>query len=382
MSAPAAAPGSREDAAQAREKAGELLRLARVRGARQLLHRPRASRHPADILRAIAGAQAQEPPSGRLAVRSRHPTLTAADIERARTEERSVIRLWAMRNTAHLIATEDLPFIRPLFAPLMESFNRRRLAHFGIEPSAQDRVLELISEELERHGPLTRTELSERIERAGISVDPQVRAHVFPLAVSTRIACLGAGDGGATELVAAGDWLADDPPDLEREGALAELARRYFAAFGPASEADFAGWAGLPLGDVRAAMKSIAAELREVSVLGAPAWQPRGRAPRPIEAGLVRLLPAFDTYLMGHRERRHIAPAARWAQIGPGGGILHPAITCGGRAIGTWRLRRRAGKLESELLPFGDLDAATARAVDAELGDVARFEGRPSGRAS
>lgn len=364
-----------------RARAAELALLARVRAARQLLHRPRANRCPADILRAIGGAQSQEPPSGRLAVRSRHPTLTASDIEHARTEERSVIRLWAMRNTAHLIATEDLPFIRPLFAPLMEAFNRRRLAHFGVKPATQDRVLSLISKDLKRHGPLTRTELAERIERAGVSVDARRRAHLFPLAVSTGLACIGPGDGAGT-LVASGDWLADNPPDLDRDAALAELAHRYFAAFGPATETDFAGWAGLPLGDVRAAMTSIASDLREVRVLGAPAWQPRRRAPRPLEAGLVRLLPAFDTYLMGHRERRHIAPAARWAQIGPGGGILHPAITRGGRAIGTWRLRRRAGKLESELLPFGDLDTATTRALDAELRDVARFEGRSDGHAS
>ena len=355
------------------KEGAELGRLARVRAARQLLHRPRTHRHPADVLRAIGGAQSQEPPSGRLSIRSRHPTLTAADVEHARVEERSIIRLWAMRNTVHLIPTDDLPITRSLFGPLMAAFNRRRLAHFGVDAAAQERALSLIAKELDRHGPLTRTELSDRLDSAGIGVNSERRVHLFPLAVSTGIACIGPGDSAAT-LVRAGDWLSDDPPDLERDAALAELARRYFAAFGPATEADFAGWAGLPLGDVRTAMASIGSELREVRLRGASGWQPRRRAPRPVAPGLLRLLPAFDTYLMGHRDRDFIATAELWPQLSPGGGILWPAITVGGGAVGSWRLRRKGRKLDPELLPFGRLDHAERTAIETELADVARFE--------
>lgn len=351
----------------------ELARIARVRAARQLLHRPRTNSHPANVLRAIAGAQAQDLPAARLAVRARHPTLTAADVERARTDERSVIRVWAMRNTAHLLASEDLPWIRALFFPLMEAFNRRRLAHFGVDASTQDRVLSLLRRDLERDGPLTRTELSTRLERAGIPMDSARRSHVFGLAVSTGIAHVGAGHGGATRLVLAEDWIPHEA-DADRRAALAELARRYFAAFGPATEADLAGWSGLPLRDVREAIRSTASELREVRILGASAWQPRGRSPRPVDDDLVRLLPAYDTYLMGHRRREFIA-AAEWPEIGPGGGLLRPVIAVGGRAAGTWRLRRAGGKLAAELLPFTGLDAHTRRAAESELDDVARFEG-------
>jgi hypothetical protein len=350
----------------------ELAKLARVRAARQLLHRPRAS-HPADVLRVICGAQAQEPPAARLAIRAREPKLTAAEVESARTEERSTVRLWAMRNTAHLIATDDLPLVRSIFMPLMAAFNRRRLAQFGLDANAQERALSLIARQLERDGALTRTELSERLQASGIGVDTERRVHLFPLAVSTGLAALGPGEGRGTKLVLARDWL-PEPPDLDRGAALAELARRYFAAFGPATEADFAGWAGLPLGEVRRGMAAIATGLREVTVLGQPAWQPRARAPRPVAPGLLRLLPAFDNYLMGHRARDFIAPRNRWPLIGPGGGALYPPIVVGGSAVGTWRLKRRAGGLRAELLPFEPLATQTANAVDAELADVARFE--------
>lgn len=352
----------------------ELARLARARAARQLLHRPRTHHHPADIARAICGAQAQELPAARLHFRARHPSLIAADVERARTEERSLIRLWLMRNTAHLIATDDLPWMRPLFAPLMEAFNRRCLGQLGVDANTQARALSGIGRHLGRHGPLTRSELSERLERSGIPMDPRRRGHIFPLAVSTGLACLGPGDGGSMQLVAAEDWLGT-VRDHGREQALAELARRYFAAFGPATEADFAGWAGLSLRDVRAGMTAIASELREAPVAGVAAWQPKGRAPRVAADDLVRLLPAYDTYLMGHRERRFIAPDRSWAEIGPGGGILRPTITLRGTAVGTWRLRRAGRRLEAELLPFGQLPPGVLAAVEGELDDISRFEG-------
>ena len=106
----------------------------------------------------------------------------------------------------------------------------------------------------------------------------------------------------------------------------------------------------------------------------APAWRPRRGAPRA-RGSLVRLLPAFDTYLMGHRDRDFIAPPDLWRRILPGGGILRPAILVDGRAVGIWSSKRAGRKLKVVIEPFDRLDAATAAAVDAEVADVARFEG-------
>ena len=69
------------------------------------------------MARAIAGAQAQDTYAGPLTFRSRSRRLTAADIERARTEERSLLRTWVMRRTIHLIPTDDAGWMLPLFEP-------------------------------------------------------------------------------------------------------------------------------------------------------------------------------------------------------------------------------------------------------------------------
>jgi hypothetical protein len=348
-------------------------RLAPARAAAQLLNRPRELTHPADVAREICGAQAQDPRAGRLAFRARNPRLTAADVDRARTEERSLVRTWAMRNTMHLLAADDLPWIGPLFEPGLERFARRRLGHFGVGTAAADRALALIGKALESDGPLSRGELERRLAATGLEITPERRMHLVALAVSTRVACLGPDEGSVTLMASAREWLGERPPH-DRSAALAELARRYLRAFGPATEVDFAGWAGLALGPVREGLAAIAAEIDEVRCEGTVMLRLRRRA-RRANPRAVRLLPGWDTYLMGHRERGFIAPPGRWERINLGGGMLRPAILAGGAAAGTWRARRSGGRIQIELEPFGPLSAEVRGAADAEVADIARFEG-------
>jgi len=349
-------------------------RLAGVRAAAQLLHRPATGGHPADVARAICGAQAQDLSAGRLAFRARSPSLRAADVDRARTEERSLLRTWVMRGTMHLIATEDAAWLVPLFEQAFADNSRRRLAQLGVDPVTQERGLREIRQALEADGPLTRGDLAERLRRNEIPLDPSTRLHMFRLAIARGVACLGPDAGSQTCLVGAREWLGKRPPH-RREAALSELARRYLRAFGPATEADFAGWAGLGLREIRAALAGIGSELIEARVGDRTAWRLKGALRRP-RRRIVRLLPAWDTYLMGYRDREFMAAPARWRRIMPGGGILRPSIVVDGVAAGTWRLRRGGSALRVEVEPFEDLDQAAAEAIAAEAADVGRFEGK------
>src|SRR5205823_5637890 len=129
----------------------------------------------------------------------------------------------------------------------------RRLVQLGIGPSTQERGLREIRKALEADGPLTRGELVERLNRKKIALDSSTRLHLFRLAIARGIACLGPDAGSQTCLVGAREWLGERPPH-RRDAALRELARRYLRAFGPATESDFAGWAGLGLGEIRSAL--------------------------------------------------------------------------------------------------------------------------------
>ena len=343
-----------------------------LRAAAQLLHRPSTAGDPADVARETAGIQAQDLRAGRLGFRARSARLRAAAVDRARIEERSIVRTWAMRSTMHLLATEDIGWVLPLFDPGLAADSRRRLGQLGLDANSQSRALEAIERALEADGYLGRTELVERLGQVGIEIDAARRVHLFRLATGEGLAILGPDRGAETLLALASDWVGERPPH-DRDAAVTELARRYLRAFGPATEADFAGWSGLPLRDVRAGLGRIAAELVEVRVGEQRAWTLRGAARHP-RGRIVRLLPAWDNYLMGHRDRDFIAGPERWPTVMPGGGLIRPTILVDGVAVGTWSVRRKGREIRVDLDPFEELNDEITAATREEIQDVERFE--------
>jgi Winged helix DNA-binding domain len=324
------------------------------------------------VARDTAGIQAQDLRAGRLGFRARSARLRAADVDRARIEERSIVRTWAMRSTMHLLATEDIGWVLPLFDAGLAADSRRRLGQLGLDARAQERALDAIRAALESEGYLGRSELVERLARLGIEIDAARRVHLFRVATGEGLAILGPDRGAETLLALASEWVGERPPH-DRDAAVTELTRRYLRAFGPATEADFAGWSGLPLRDVRAGLGRIAGELTEVRIGDQRAWTLRGVARRP-RGRIVRLLPGWDNYLMGHRDRDFIAGPERWPTVMPGGGLIRPTILVDGVAVGTWSIRRKGAEIRVELDPFEALDDETVAAVRAEVQDVERFE--------
>lgn len=352
-------------------------RLPRLRAATQLLHRPASARDPAGIAGAIAGAQAQDVYAGPLTFRSRSRRLTAPDIKRARTEERSLLRTWLMRMTIHLTPTEDAGWWLPLFEPAIATWSARRLEQLGLPRPKQEKALAVIARALAEEGPMTRSEARERVAAAGIELDTQTGMHIALSAVVSGIACLGPDRGATTCLIRREDWLGKLPV-FDREAALAELARRYLGAFGPATDRDFAYWAGLPLRDVRAGLKSISREIEEVRVGEETMLALRGALPRLPREGQVRMLGNFDTYLLGWKDREFSVAEHHAAHVKEGGGgWIRPVVVRDGVVVGGWRSSRKGGRIEVTL-NLGDADRAElAGAIEGELADLARFEDAP-----
>jgi uncharacterized protein YcaQ len=353
-------------------------RLPRLRAATQLLHRPVSAKDPVEIARSIGGAQAQDTYAGPLTFRSRSRTLTAADITRARTEERSLLRTWVMRKTIHLIPADDAGWWLPLFEPMIERWSRQRLDQLGMPAGEQDNALRAIGRALADDGPLTRTEARERVKAAGLALDAQTGMHVALLAVVSGTACLGPDRGAQTCLVRREDWLGAPQP-INRDAGMAELARRYLRAFGPATDRDFAYWSGLGLREVRTGLEAISRELEEVQVGEEPMLVLRGAVPRLPRAGQIRMLGNFDTYLLGWKDREFsVSPEhARHVREG-GGGWIRPVILHDGVVVGGWRSSRKDGRIAISLEPSSRVDARARKEIDAEIEDIVRFEGRPA----
>jgi DNA glycosylase AlkZ-like len=328
-----------------------------------------------DVVRLAGPVQAQEPRAARLAFRARGRDLVAADVDRARREERSLLRAWMKRRTAHLIATEDAGWLLPLFADGLARQARKRMADFGLDRRGQDRALALLARTVDREGPLTRPQLAERLTVAGFDASQQIKVHLWVLATAEGGLCLGPDRGAQTCLIRTEDWIGAPPAAPPRERSLAELARRYLRAYGPAADRDMARWAGLSLRDARTGFAAIAPELAEERVEGETLHLLIAERRRAVPHNTVRMLGAYDNYNLGYVSREFAVPLRDEAAIAPGGGIIRPAITVGGRFAATWTSRRDGARLSVAIEPFGELGSAAQDAIAAEVADLGRFEG-------
>ena len=346
------------------------------RATAQRLHRP-AGGDAVAVVRALLAVQAQDRRAARLALRARTTGLRAAGVDAALSDERSLVVAWLGRSTLHRVARDDYPGLLGLTSSGGPAGGPRRLAQEGVTPDEADRAAALVERALLDDGPLPRADLSARIAAAGIRAEGQATPHILALAARRGAMVLApVGDDGEQRFAATRDWLGAVPEvpltGAARDRALAELARRYLAGHGPATAADLATWAGLPLRDARAGLAAIPGEIED---LDGDLVDLAARDAPDADALAPRLLPAFDPYLLGWKDRAFAVPPAHATRVPPGGGMLRAVATAGGVAVGTWSARRRGGRTTVTVDPFGRMPARVRAALEAEAGDVARFEG-------
>jgi winged helix DNA-binding protein len=327
----------------------------------QLLAGPPA-RDPVAVAERLLAIQGQDPRGARLAVRARTTGLSAADVDRALTEERSLLITWLNRGTLHLVRSEDYHWLHALTTPPLFTSIARRLSQEGVSEAAADRGVEVIERSLADEGPLTRDELRRRVAAAGVRTEGQALVHILALASLRGLVVRGPMKNGGHAYALVRDWLGD-PDAVDRDQALAELARRYLAGHGPASDRDLAKWAGLPLRDVRAGLESIASKLAErddglVDLAGRP---PAADTPPP------RLLGAFEPVLLGWASREPLLGTHQASIVV--GGLFRPFALVRGRAGATWRIDRGGVVLE----PFRRISRRDSAALEADAADVVRF---------
>ncbi len=315
-----------------------------------------------DVAGRLLAVQGQDPRGARLAVRVRSEGLTAADVDRAFSEERSLLITWLNRGTLHLVRSEDYPWLHALTTPPLLTSASRRLSQEGVPPDAVERALKTIERALAAEGPLTRLQLRERLEAAKVPSAGQALIHLLFLATLKGIAVRGPMLGNDHAYVLVSDWL-DPVKPVDRDLALAELARRYLVGHAPADDRDLARWAGLPLRDARAGLAAIASELveRDDGLVHLAASPPAAEVPGP------RLLGPYDPLLLGWTSRESVlGPHTQLVTIN---GIFKPFAMVKGRAVATWRLAQ--GKVTIE--PLGRISKQANAALAADAADVERF---------
>lgn len=316
---------------------------------------------PAAVAKRLLAVQGQDPRGFRLAIRARTEGLTAADVERA-LAERELIVTWLNRGTLHLVHSEDYPLLQSLTTPPLFTSSARRLRQEGVSEAAVERALATIEDALADEGPLTRPQLRERLDSAGLRTEGQALIHLFFLAAVRGIVVRGPIVGKQHAYVLVRDWL-DERKPVDREKALAELARRYLIGHQPATDRDLAKWAGLPLRDARAGLKAIGSELEE----GEGGLVSLARRPAPGKLPPPRLLGAFDPVLLGWTSREPILGKHEARVVT--GGIFRAFAMANGKAVAKWGFPGGEVKLQ----PLQRLSASTSAILETDAADIVRF---------
>ncbi|MGI6208792.1 MAG: winged helix DNA-binding domain-containing protein [Anaerolineae bacterium] len=362
--------------------------------AAQRLHPRALSGSLVEAVGQVCGLQAQLPSAMQLAARVRVSGLLQSEMEDA-IRSRVLIRTWAMRSTLHLLPAADVAWMVWLLGPKMAARGRRRRLELGLTDELCDAALPVIQDILRQESPLTRWELVDRLAARRVPVPRQGQApfHLIQYAALQGVLSLGPDrrDGQATYVP-----LEPDPAvaHLRQDEALAELARRYLRGYGPASVRDFASWSGLPLSDARRAWAALQEDGRasyrqaRIPSSAAPLWmeatdaEEADRGPGSLQ---VRLLAAFDPYLLGYADREEVVRQGDQSQVYHGGQVV-PVVLADGLAVGTWRYERRGKRLEVTVRLFsstvserlGSRTEQLEAGIEAEVQDIGRFLGIPA----
>ncbi|HEX2646318.1 MAG TPA: crosslink repair DNA glycosylase YcaQ family protein, partial [Candidatus Dormibacteraeota bacterium] len=193
----------------------------------------------------IGGAQAQVMSAAelQLAVRAGRPV---TDVRDALWKDRKLVKTWLMRGTLHLVPAKDLPIYTAAMSGRWMQWRGSWLKYFGVTAAELNSLIATIGSAVNAE-PKTREEI---IAIAGRGQPERIRRHLKsgwggflkPVARAGGL-CFGPSRGQSVTFVRPSEWLGawSEP---EPEAALAEIARRYLRAFGPATKQDFATWWG------------------------------------------------------------------------------------------------------------------------------------------
>ncbi len=338
-----------------------------------------ADRPAVDVARAVFGLHAQVQSCAELMWSARSASAVRDEIDRLLYDERALVKAWFMRGTLHLLPAADLRLHGA--ARDFDVHTPAWFKYFQITPAEFDALLEVVPTVLSAE-PMTRKELAAAVagrlpDHVTAGLTQSWGALLKPLARRGQL-CFGPPRGGETTLVLPFAWLGE-VPDWEPDDAVAELARRYLRAFGPATRGDFVRWAGIEPRRGRLAWTRLGDELVEVLVEGvhccvlASDLDDLAQASTP---SAVRLLGGFDTFLLGHDDRTHLGvPAALREKVWRKAGWISPVVLVHGRVAGVWTHVANGRTVTITVEPFGEVDGRARQAVSEEAERVAAFLG-------
>ncbi len=332
------------------------------------------------ICRDMCGVQAQVMSAAYLQLWTRNHAITRAEMEESLWKSRTLIKTSLMRQTLHLIPTDEFATYISALRPSRFAQAMRVMDRCGITREESEAIIPKIMDILSA-GPLSRPAIAAAIRP---KASKRVRFwmenswSLVRLPIAEGLICYGRGEGNEVVFIRTDHWL----PNLKAEllpatEAQCALFRKYLRAYGPATLADFSHWAGLPMQEVKLLPPLLDADLAEV-----PGDKKSRFLLRDDVAALnksterkscIRLLPIFDSYLLAHREKDHLLSAHHYKRVYRNQGWISPVVLIDGAIAGVWSHKLQGKMLLVEIEPFGKLSKAERAGIEREAECLALY---------
>jgi hypothetical protein len=357
--------------------------------ARRLARSSLSERASADRLVEVAGTlcgfQAQVQVAAELQLGARVEGVTQADVRAALWERRALVKAWTIRGTLHIHPADELPLWLAARRAVLGSQDEGLPAwpdpagvlHPALGAAEVEAVRAAVWNALDRRY-LSRDELTEEVvQRVGAA--PRKRL-TSGFAFFLDELCQAQPQGSRITLARPDQWI-EGWREVDGDEALREACRRFLRTYGPARPAEFAGWFACKTPDARALFDGLGAELEEIRVGDRICFVLAGDRSFPAPSEQLRLLPEYDSYVLGFREREELVPqpvrelVARSGRAGYEGPAAARLVLVDGVAAGVWERRKRGKKLELDVHLARRLGRARRIALEREAERLGAFLG-------
>jgi hypothetical protein len=340
-----------------------------------LRERPERPADVAGVVTWLGAMQAQDLASGLWSFGVRLPRFTVDEVSAA-LERREAVRTWPMRGTVHFVPPRDVHWMLDLMGSRALAGAAKRRETLGLSEEVADRAVEVLGAALAGGGRLTRAGCMAVLADNGVDTAGQRGYHLLWYASQRGVLCIAPNIGPEQTFVLLDEWV-PDPHRPEREEALATIALRYFRGHGPTSRQDFAGWTGLTATDARTGIAAAGDQLATVRVDGMemhldPALL--DTAPGIAHTGEVLVLPGFDEYLLGYKDRSLMLAQEHKQAIIPGGnGVFQATVVRDGRVVSIWKRTIGKTKVQIAVQPLAPLRKTDRARIEQAFQGYARF---------
>ena len=330
-----------------------------------------------EVVAQLGAVQAQDYAGAKWGVAMRTPGEMDAHVERA-IDSGAIVRTHVLRPTWHFVAAKDICWMQELTAPHV----RRRMAPYDRQLELDDKVFArsatAITKALKGGKHLTRNELRQVLQPGSSGARSTQRlAHLMMRAELDGLVCSGALKGKQSTYALLEERVPAAPP-MQREEALAELARRYFATRGPATVHDFAWWSGLAMADAKRGIESVQSEFRKQVMDGATYWLREDAMPAKPRRAVAHLLPNYDEYFIGFRDRSAIGELVKASGVRNAHDAFSAhVVAIDGQLVGGWKRLMSAKRVVLRLHLVLDLGPAQLRAIEHEARRYGAYLGMP-----